>query len=35
MKAIAAATVEELAATPGMNQSAAQKLYTYLHDDDE
>jgi excinuclease ABC subunit C len=35
MKAIAAATVEDLAATPGMNRSSAEKLYDYLHRDDE
>jgi excinuclease ABC subunit C len=35
MKAISAATVEELAATPGMNHSSAERLYAYLHDREE
>ncbi len=35
LKAIKAASVEELAATPGMTKAAAASLYQFLHQDDE
>ncbi len=35
MKAVSAASVDELATTPGMNRSAAERLYNYLHGDEE